>query len=103
MGQRLLEKDSYLEGLDVLLKKYAIQEVYTYDKFIGVKEDGLTFFVYGITFETANLLTAYVDNYMDDDTEALPEQRSSFSPTRNRIPDGAGCIYREGNFYTWKE
>lgn len=100
MERTILKKTPYLLSLEGLFKKYGITKAYSYSVFNGEKEDGVVLYVNNVDITKSNIIGDYMDNYMEDETMALPEQRSLCVPANDYTEQWADLVYCDGEFYT---
>lgn len=94
-----LKLTEYLNGLKKLFDQYGVTTVYSFNRFDGNRRDGVVLWLDGVDDATANAITAYTDNYWNDDAGVPPELRSVCIAVSGVDMSKAHCVYSNGRFY----
>lgn len=97
-----LYKTPYLVGLEALFKMYGVTKAYSFGVFSDEKEDGVVISINITDSKAGNIIGDYMDNYTEDDTMALPEQRSMCLVANKYDISLGNLIYSDGTFYSGK-
>lgn len=95
-----LEYNEFLTGFADLLKKHGITKVWTLDRFVGKKDEGICYIMHKKGGSLSDI-SEYINPHAQECRWTfIPTPKLSFCCPVYEDPVGATCIYDSGVFYS---